>query len=216
MLSASGKLLSINVTAIVHEGEWTGSKGRTGIDKRPVSGPVSLANEGVQGDVIIDRKVHGGYHAAVYAYAREDSDWWEKEIGQEIGNGKFGENITTSGMDVTHAVIGERWEIGSTILEVSQPRIPCRVFAGFWERPTLIKDFTNAARPGTYLRIIQEGRITAGDVISLISRPSHGITIQDIFNAKSGERSKISEIAKVQQLSDEYKEWAMKISSTPL
>ena len=87
MFIASGKLLSVNVTAVVHEGDWTGSEGRTGIDKRPVAGPVRLENDGVAGDVIVDRKVHGGYHAAVYAYGREDSDWWEQELGIEISNG---------------------------------------------------------------------------------------------------------------------------------
>ena len=211
MRSGVGEVISVNVTAIVHEGDWTGSEGSTGIDKRPVDGRARLANDGVEGDVIIDRAVHGGYDAAVYAYAREDAEWWERELGLSIDSGRFGENLTTRGVDVTGAIIGERWKIGSTLLEVSQPRIPCRVFAGFWDRPTLIKDFTKAGRPGSYLRIIEEGEIGAGDEIVIVDQPAHGITISDLFAARSGERSRISEILNVPALSDSYRDWAKRI-----
>ena len=205
------KVLSVNITSIVHEGEWTGSEGKTGIDKRSAIGPVSFAKQEVIGDVVVDRNHHGGYDQAVYAYAREDADWWEREIGQSISNGRFGENLTTSGIDVNQALVGERWKIGATILEVSQPRIPCRVFAGFWQRPTLIKDFMAAGKPGTYLRIIQEGEISAGDSIEVISKPNHLIRISDLYAAKNGERSKIEEIAAVKELSVKYQEWVQSI-----
>ena len=206
------KVLSVNITAIVHEGEWTASEGKTGIDKRAVKEETTFSQEQVAGDVIVDRKNHGGYHQAVYVYAREDADWWEREIGTTIDNGRFGENLTTLGINVNESVIGERWKIGSVILEVSQPRIPCRTFAGFWQRPTLIKEFMSAGRPGTYCRIIQEGEITAGDLIEVIEIPSHGIKISDLYAAKNGERSKIKEISQVQELSPEYQEWAKSIS----
>ncbi len=205
------RIQSVNITNTVHEGEWTGSEGRTGIDKRAVAGPVNFSNDEVRGDVVVDRKHHGGFHQAVYAYSREDADWWQEQIGTEISNGRFGENLTTVGIDVNQSLVGERWKVGTTILEVSQPRIPCRVFAGFWQRPTLIKDFMTAGKPGTYLRIIQDGEITAGDLIEVISRPKHLITIADIYAAKNGERSKISEIAAVQELSPEYQEWAVNL-----
>ena len=205
------KVLSVNVTAIVHEGAWTGSEGRTGIDKRPTESAVRFENDGVVGDVVVDRKHHGGYDKAVYAYSREDSDWWEKEIGRPISNGAFGENLTTQGIDVNQAVIGERWQVGSVILEVSEPRIPCRVFAGFWDRPTLIKDFTAALKSGAYLRIIKEGEISANDEIKVISRPEHGVTITDVFAAKSGERGKIAQLKQAEQLSYSYKEWLAKL-----
>ena len=205
------KILSVNVTAVVHEGAWTGSEGRTGIDKRSVSGPVAFANNGVAGDLIVDTKHHGGYDKAVYAYAREDADWWETQIGRDISNGAFGENLTTLGIDVNGALIGERWKIGSVILEVAEPRIPCRVFAGFWDIPTLIKDFTNSRRSGAYLRIIQEGSIQVGDAIEIISRPKHDVSITDVFAAKSGERGKIAELKNVEQLSEDYKEWLAKL-----
>jgi len=210
----SARVLSINITSIVHEGEWTGSEGRTGIDKRSVSGPIEFKNNGVAGDRIIDTNVHGGYDQAVYAYASEDAQWWENEINEVIPAGRFGENLTTEGIDVNAALVGEKWKIGSVILEVSQPRIPCRVFAGFWKRATLIKDFTQAGRPGAYLRIIQEGTAQAGDAIEVIYKPEHSIRISDLFAAKSGERSKINEIKVVPQLSTEFKEWSEKIAST--
>jgi MOSC domain-containing protein YiiM len=210
----SARVISINITSVVHQGEWTGSEGRTGIDKRSVAGPVEFKNNGVVGDRIIDTNVHGGYDQAVYAYALEDAQWWEKEIGEEIPAGRFGENLTTQGIDVNAALVGEQWKIGSVILEVSQPRIPCRVFAGFWKRATLIKDFTQAGRPGTYLRIIQEGMAQAGDSIEVIYKPDHSISIKDLFSAKSGERSKINEIKVVPQLSTEFKEWSEKIAAT--
>lgn len=211
MKANTGKLLSVNVTAVVHEGEWTGSVGRTGIDKRSVDGRIELANNCVVGDVVADEKSHGGYDGAVYAYAREDVEWWESELGLSIAHGRFGENLTTQGIDVTNAVIGERWKIGSALLEVSKPRIPCRVFAGFWERPTLIKDFFDAGRSGAYLRIIEEGEIGRDDGIVVVDRPTHGVTISDLFAAKRGERSRISEIVRVPALPEDYREWATKI-----
>ncbi len=207
------KVVSVNVTSVVHEGQWTGSEGKTGIDKRGVLGRVAFAHEQVANDIIIDRNAHGGYDQAVYAYAREDADWWEREIGIEIDNGRFGENLTTQGIDVNTALIGEQWQIGSVILEVSQPRIPCRVFAGFWQRPTLIKEFMAAGRPGAYLRIIQEGEIGVGDSIEVIHLPKHAITIADLYAAKNGERSKIQEISMVSELSTKYQEWAKALIS---
>ncbi len=210
----NARVISINITSVVHQGEWTGSEGRTGIDKRSVDGPIEFKNNGLVGDRIIDTNVHGGYDQAVYAYAREDAQWWEKEINEEIPAGRFGENLTTEGIDVNAALVGEQWKIGSVILEVSQPRIPCRVFAGFWKRATLIKDFTQAGRPGAYLRIIQEGSAQAGDAIEVIYKPDHEISISDLFSAKSGERTKINEIKVVPQLSIGFKEWAEKIAAT--
>ena len=210
----SARVRSINITSVLHLGEWTGSEGRTGIDKRSVSGPVEFKDNGLAGDRIIDTNVHGGYDQAVYAYAQEDAQWWEREINEEIPAGRFGENLTTEGIDVNAALVGEQWKIGSVILEVSQPRIPCRVFAGFWKRATLIKDFTQAGRPGAYLRIIQEGTAQAGDVIEVIYKPDHEVSIRDLFSAKSGERAKINEIKVVPHLSQGFKEWAEKIAAT--
>jgi MOSC domain-containing protein YiiM len=206
------KVLSINIAKRIHTGEWTGSEGRTGIDKEPVSGAIEFKDDSVAGDSVIDRKAHGGYDKAVYAYAIEDAKWWEGVIGRELRNGSFGENLTVQGIDLNASLIGERWSVGSVVLEVSEPRIPCRVFAGFWDRPTLIKEFTDAKRSGTYLRIIEAGRISAGDEIKVISKPDHEISVLDIFEAKAGNREKIQEIVKVTELSAKYLEWAKKVA----
>ena len=211
MTIASGRILSINIATESKAQTWTESGNRTGIDKRSVEGLVLFGNDSVAGDNVVDRKHHGGYDKAVYAYAREDAQWWEEKIGREIASGAFGENLTTIAIDVTGAVIGERWKIGDLVLEVAEPRIPCRVFAGFWDRPTLIKEFTEANRPGAYLRIIEEAMIERGTAIEFISRPEHGITIGDIYAAKSGAREMIHEIAAVKELSAEYQEWAQKL-----
>ena len=210
-MAQTAKVLTVNVAAVVHEGAWTGSEGKTGIDKRPVNGAIRFTDNGLAGDVVVDKKHHGGFDKAVYAYASEDARWWERQIGVEINNGAFGENLTTEGIDVNGELIGERWRIGNVLLEVSEPRIPCRVFAGFWDRPTLIKDFTAALRPGSYLRIIEEGEVKAGDLIRVEFKPQHEVTIRDLFAAKSGERGKITQLKEVTQLSESYKDWLAKL-----
>ena len=126
-----GQLLSINIARESAAQSWTESGNRTGIHKISTPGAIRFAEDCVQGDTVVDRKHHGGYDMAVYAYAQEDLIWWQEEIGREISPGQFGENLTTQGVDVTGALIGERWRVGEVLLEVSAPRIPCRVFAGF-------------------------------------------------------------------------------------
>lgn len=179
------KLLSVNLSTSPTFGSWAGSEGSTGIDKRPATRRVRVFDDHVDGDTVVDRKHHGGPHKAVYAYAREDAAWWEAEIDRELAGGAFGENLTTSGIDINAARIGERWRVGSALLEVSEPRIPCRVFAGFWDRPHLVKEFTAAGRPGTYLRIIEEGELGADDGIEVEHRPAHQVTVALAFAAKT-------------------------------
>ena len=206
-----GKVRSINIAASSQAQSWSGSDNRTGINKQSVQGLIHFGPEGVVGDTVVDRKHHCGYDKAVYAYAYEDALWWAEKIGRDMPAGSFGENLTTEGIDVTNAVIGECWQIGDLLLEVAEPRIPCSVFSGFWDRPTLIKEFTEANRSGAYLRIIDEAMIEKGNAISVASRPTHGITIADVFAARAGERSKIAEISRVTELSTEYREWATKV-----
>ena len=207
-------MLSINIARESQAQRWSNSGNRTGINKVGVDGPVLFRGEGVVGDHVVDRVNHGGYNKAVYAYAREDALWWEGEIGKAIAPGQFGENLTTLCLDLSGAVIGERWRIGELLLEVSEPRIPCKIFAGFWNRPTLIKEFTEANRSGAYLRIIEGGTIEKGMSIEIVYRPDHGITIADVFAARSGAREKIHEIARVTNLSAEYQDWAKRVSAS--
>ena len=158
----------------------------TGIDKRPVDGPVMVTRPrakgmgmvGLAGDRVYDVLNHGGPDQAVYAYAREDLDFWAAELGRPLLNGVFGENLTTEGIDVNDALIGERWRIGpDLILETSCPRIPCGTFQGWLAREGWIKRFTLAARPGPYLRVIEPGEIRAGDRIEVVHRPDHDVTV---------------------------------------
>jgi MOSC domain-containing protein YiiM len=164
----------------------------TGIDKRPVEGPVAVTvpgpkgdgSVGLAGDHAYDIQHHGGSDQAVYAYAREDLDRWERELGRSLPGGSFGENLTTAGIDVNEALIGERWRIGSTLLEVSCPRVPCATFAGWLDERGWLKRFTRAAVPGAYLRVIEPGHITAGDPITVEARPDgHEVTVAVSFRA---------------------------------
>ncbi len=211
---ATGRVLSINIARVSQAQNWTDSGEGTGINKAAVDGPVLFRGEGVVGDTVVDRVNHGGYNKAVYAYAREDAQWWEVKIGKPIAPGQFGENLTTMDLDLSGALIGERWCIGELLLEVSEPRIPCRKFSGFWDRPTLIKEFTEANRSGAYLRIIEGASIQKGASIEIIHRPEHGITISDVFAARSGAREKIHAIAEITELSDAYREWAKRVSTS--
>ncbi|NJP34761.1 MOSC domain-containing protein [Micromonospora thermarum] len=179
----TGRVASVNL-GIVTEAEWAGdASGRSGIDKRPAPGPVRVGAEGLAGDFIGERAHHGGPDKAVYAYAEEDAAWWAAELDRRIGPGAFGENLTTHAVDVTGAVIGERWSIGSVVLQVTMPRTPCTTFAGFWDVPDLIKRFTVRALPGAYLRVLHEGEIGAGDPVQVVDRPAHGVTIGEVFRA---------------------------------
>lgn len=205
------RLLSVNVTADLHEGApWTGSDRRSGIDKRPFPGPRMLAGDSVEGDSVINRKHHGGPWQAVYAYAREDAEWWEGQLDITIPAGGFGENLTTSGLDITNAVIGEKWRIGGATLQVTVPRIPCRTFAGFWERTDLVKIFTAASRPGSYLRIVEQGEVNAGDAIEVIERPADAATIAEAFACRTGDRRYLELLRHTTGLSPAWQMWLAK------
>jgi MOSC domain-containing protein YiiM len=209
-LPPPGRLESVNIATEVRYGDWTGDKEKTGIDKRPASGRVAVRDDQVMGDHIVDVRHHGGPDQAVYAYAREDAAWWADELGRDLPPGSFGENFSTEGVDVTRALIGERWAIGSAVFEVSCPRIPCRVFAGFWDVPDLIKRFTARARPGAYLRILTEGEVGAGDAIQVVHRPDHGLTIGETFRAITGERSLVPRLLDAPELPEKHRERAQK------
>lgn len=191
-------LMSVNLAVVRDDvfaaaGRQRGAKPRrTGIDKRPVAGPVWLDRLSVTGDTICDTKHHGGPDQAVYAYASEDLAWWQEELGaelqRELGPGSVGENLTTTGLDVTGAVIGSHWRVGTALLEVSVPRVPCRTFQAFWSVDTLIKRFTAAARPGTYLRVLERGSVEAGQPVTVVHEPEHGLTVGETFAALTGDR----------------------------
>lgn len=185
-------VLSVNIGRLRSSAHTVALSGLTGIDKRPVDGSVRVrapgprgkGGSGLVGDQIGDLRHHGGDDQAVYAYAREDLDDWAGELGRELPNGCFGENLTTAGIDLAAALIGERWRIGADlVLEVSTPRIPCRTFAGWLGERGWIKRFTERARSGTYLRVIEPGRVRAGDPIEVIDLPDHDVTTELVFRA---------------------------------
>jgi MOSC domain-containing protein YiiM len=169
----------------------------TGIDKQPVAGAVRVRapgprdtglGSGLVGDGVFDTRHHGGDDQAVYAYAREDLDAWEAELGRPLVGGVFGENLTTRGLDVTGALIGERWRVGERVLlEVSDCRIPCGTFARWMAEQGWIKRFTERALPGAYLRVIEPGEVRAGDRITVVSRPDHDVTVGTTFRALTRE-----------------------------
>jgi MOSC domain-containing protein YiiM len=191
----------------------------TGIDKHPVShpvmvtapGPKGTGDVGLAGDRIYDVNHHGGTDQAVYAYAREDLDGWEAELGTPLRNGMFGENLTTEGLDVTGALIGERWRVGpDVVLEVCIPRIPCGTFQGWLARAGWIKRFTAAARPGTYLRVIEPGLIQVGDPVVIEQRPAHDVTVAITFRALTTEPRLLPRLLAADALPDGVKELARK------
>ncbi len=211
------RVVSVNV-AVPRPNPWK-TVMVTGIDKRPVGGSVQVTAPGpkgtgavgLAGDRVYDVKHHGGTDQAVYAYAREDLDWWQAELGTPLRNGLFGENLTTEGIEVSGALIGERWRVGAhLVLEVSCPRIPCGTFAGWLARDGWIKRFTAAAMPGAYLRVIEPGAVSAGDPVTIGHRPAHAVTVALTFRALTTEPELLPGLLAAAALPEEAKAAARK------
>ena len=187
-------VLSLNVASQTTPADYTRT-GVTGIDKRPVDGALEVSppglkgssGSGIAGDAIGDWSAHGGDHQAVYGYAREDLDWWQAELGVDLHNGQFGENLTTQGIDHTNARVGEQWRVGTALLEVTGARIPCRTFAEFLGQRGWVKRFTQVNRPGAYFRVLEAGRIAPGDEITVLHRPDHDVTVELFLRALTTE-----------------------------
>jgi len=158
---------------------------RTSIWKEPVGGRIAVRGVNLAGDDQSDRRVHGGDRKAVYAYAREDLDWWGERLGQALQSGTFGENLTTDGVDVSGARVGERWRIGSALLEVTQPRLPCYKLELRMDRPGFIDEFIDGGRPGAYLRIVEPGEVGAGDEVRIVSRPESAPSMAEVMRGKT-------------------------------
>jgi len=166
---------------------------RTAIRKHAVDGPVRVHALGLDGDQVDDTRNHGGTFKAVYAFAAEDLAAWSARLGTHLAPGAFGENLTTAGIDVNEALVGETWRVGTALLQVVSVRIPCSTFqrrldslgvdATGW-----VKRFTAEARPGPYLRVLEQGVVAAGDPVVVESRPDHGVTITTMFRALTTDR----------------------------
>jgi MOSC domain-containing protein YiiM len=151
--------------------------------------------------------VHGGPDKAVYAYASEDTEWWEAQLAAPLGAGAFGENLTVRGLPVSDAVIGERWAVGSTVLEVAQPRLPCFKLGLRMGDPRFLKRFAAAGRPGAYLRVIHEGDIGAGDQIDVLSRPAHAVTSALVSRALLREPQLLAAALQAPELPAGLRDW---------
>ena len=207
MASSAGRVLSVNVGG-VREFEYAGRPARSAIWKSPVSGPVTVRGVNLAGDDQADRVAHGGPDKVVYAYAVEDARWWQQQIGRLLEYGEFGENLTTEGIEVNDALVGERWQIGSTVLEVSEPRIPCWRLGVRMNDKRFPRQFTEALRPGTYLRLIVEGSLGAGDEIRVVERPAQGLTIRDVFRIYTRDREEVPRLLTAPRMSESWKRWA--------
>jgi MOSC domain-containing protein YiiM len=205
-LNAAGQLVSVNV-GTPRFVSYRGKQVATSIFKEPVPGRVAVRGVNVAGDEQADLRVHGGRDKAVYAYSQEDYDWWESELERLLAPGTFGENLTVTGVDPTTAVIGERWHVGSTVLEVSEPRFPCFKLGIKMGSQSFLKRFANAGRPGTYLRIVSEGELGAGDAIDVVDVPDHAITIGRFAQAYLGHRDDLGDLLAADQLSAQWREW---------
>jgi MOSC domain-containing protein YiiM len=198
----SGRVLSVNLA--VPERNAAKRVGMTGINKRPVDHPVAVRapgpkttglHSGLVGDRIFDIDHHGGNDQAVYAYAREDYDWWERRLGRTLPGGAFGDNLTTVDVEVTGAVIGEKWRIGADlVLQPTFGRIPCATFQAKMGEPRWVKTFATENRPGAYLRVVVPGDVRAGDPVEVVERPTHGVTIGLAFRAYLTDRHLIPEL----------------------
>ena len=187
---------------------WLGRELVSSIFKTPVTGPVGVRADHLEGDEQSDRKSHGGADKAVYAYAREDEDWWESELGRPVPDGLFGENLTTVGIDLTNAVIGQTWQIGTAVLQVTEPRTPCWKLGLRTQDPGFPRRAARSRRPGVLLRVVTEGELQMGDQVVLGQAPVHGVTAADINRIYYGEDRDLAPIFDTPELAAHWRTWA--------
>jgi MOSC domain-containing protein YiiM len=190
-----------------------GKAARSAINKRPVGHQVAVRLLGLDGDEQADKENHGGLEQALYAYAREDLDWWTEQLGRELPNGIFGENLTTAGLDVSAALIGETWRLGTALVQVTGPRIPCVTFKSWLDEPHWVKRFAAAGRPGAYLRVLSEGSVQAGDDLTVLSRPELPVTVAESMRAFYGDPEIMSRLLQVPGRGEKWDEIAADVLS---
>ncbi|TDU84444.1 MOSC domain-containing protein YiiM [Kribbella voronezhensis] len=182
-----GRLYAVNV---VHEIR-PGAGRQTAIDKRPATGRIEVGTLGLSGDTQCDRRYHGGPDKALYAYATEDAAWWAKRLDRDIPPGLFGENLTTEGIDCTHALLGERWRLGAdVVVEVRMPRSPCDNLSLRMGIPAFHKEFSASRRVGAYLAVLTTGSVAAGDLVTIEHRPTHEVTVANWVGRRNPEHAR--------------------------
>jgi MOSC domain-containing protein YiiM len=202
-----GQVVSVNVGQ-PREVRWHDRTVTTAIWKQPVSGRIPAADVNLDGDDQADRRVHGGPTKAIYAYAAQDYHWWADALGSPLEPGTFGENLTVAGADLTTAVVGERWQVGTAVFRVTEPRMPCFKLGIRMGDATFVDRFAEAARPGTYLAIEHPGDVGAGDTITLLQRPNHGVTIGAVERAYHRDPELLPTLANLEDLPDSWRSWA--------
>ncbi|WP_072809707.1 MOSC domain-containing protein [Rhodococcus zopfii] len=192
MNAADIRLGRVDAVCVVHSIRDSGTRRVpvTGIDKRPVAEPVHVGTLGLTGDRQCDTEHHGGRFKAVYAYDEDEAQRWASELGRDLPVGWFGENLRSSGIPTSDAVIGERWRVGTggLLLEVTGPRTPCATFGVWAAEPRWVARFTRRGDTGAYLKVVTEGPVAAGDTIEVVSVPEHGVTVRDMFTGRDPER----------------------------
>lgn len=187
--------------------QWLGRTLTTSIAKEPVAGRIRVLPDCLEGDEQADPRQHGGVDKAVYAYAAEDYAWWEDRFGQPIRGGTFGDNLTVAGLDLTHAVIGERWSVGTAVLEVSEPRTPCWKLGMQMGDSAFPRVFAKARRPGVLLRVVACGTVAAGDALTVVHRPGHGVTAADVNAMYYRDPVDVAHVLAAPQLAAHWREW---------
>ena len=183
-------MAQITAVCVLHQllPEPSNPDGTTAIDKRPVPGPVDVGSLGLTGDDQSDKRHHGGEDQAVYLYADEDADWWAAELGRDIAPGLFGENLRTTGIDLSTTLIGQHWRIGESglVVEVTSPRDPCATFARRMGEPQWVRRFTQRRAPGAYVRVVEPGVVAAGDQVVALNEPDHDVTVAEVMVPAAG------------------------------
>jgi len=154
----------------------------TGIYKKPTKQPIYLEKEQVKGDEISDRKVHGGEFKACYLFSADYYPYW-KELYPHLDWdwGILGENLTVKGLDETKIYIGDIYKIGTALVQITQPREPCFKFALKFGSRNILKQFIAHGRPGTYVKVLEEGLATKNDTMTLVKQAKDSLTIAQFF-----------------------------------
>jgi MOSC domain-containing protein YiiM len=204
------RVISVNV-GLPRPVRWRGKTVSTGIWKAPVEGRVRVGTLNLEGDGQADLSAHGGAQKAVYAYPAEHYDFWRGELpGMALPWGIFGENLTIEGLLDPEVQIGDRFRVGSAILVVTQPRIPCFRLGIRFGRPALVKRFLHSGRSGFYLAVEAEGEVGAGDAFEVESREVHGVTVPDIvrlYAARRPDQALLRRAVEVAALPEDWREY---------
>ncbi len=162
---------------------WRGKKVTTGIYKTPTKQPIFLGKEVVKDDEVSDRRYHGGLYKACYLFSADNYDYWKKlHPNLEWNWGMFGENLTVSGLDETKICIGDIYKIGSSLIQITQPREPCFKFGIKFGTQKVLKQFIEHNHSGTYVRVLEEGYVKTGDPLELIEQAKNSLTTSQFFN----------------------------------